>query len=446
MIQTPHLVTGQDLPMPLAVELIDDAFAIDRGKLSIGGISVDQLAEEFGTPLFAYDADLFRRNLSRLRDTLGEWVDIYYSVKANPNPAVIAVFVAEGAGLEVASAAEYIRACKAGGAVDRIVFAGPGKGYEELDFVIRNGIGEIHLETDAEIETVASIGKQLGLRVSVGLRVNPISEAQGGAMRMGGKPAQFGFDEERLGTVIADVQRHPELDFKGIHLFAGTQILDADVLCAQWYHGIELAIRIGQEYGVSVRTLDLGGGLGVPYFKGDRHLDLCRLKELAAPLFRNASERLPTTRLILEPGRYLTASAGVYIARVRAFKESRGEYYAVIDGGMHHHLAASGNLGQIIKKDYPIVLANRLDEANDMVVGIAGPLCTPLDMIGRKASIPEPRAGDLIAVLQSGAYGLTASPTGFLSQPMPAEVMISGGRGQLIRQRGTFEQPISPMP
>lgn len=430
----------------LAEALIDEAFTVDAGVLAIGGMTVTGLAERFGTPLFAYDAELFRRNLKHLRQTVGDRVDIHYSVKANPNPRVIEVFVAEGAGLEIASAAEYLRARKAGCQPERIIFAGPGKGVDELAFVIERGIGEIHLETDIEIEAVTSIGDQRGLSVPVGVRVNPISAAQGGAMRMGGKPAQFGFDEERLGDVIARIRRTPSLNFKGIHLFAGTQILDAEVLHAQWRHALDLALRLSDQLGEPIPTVDLGGGLGIPYFKGERGLDMDRLAELARPLFEEATARLPSTRFILEPGRYLAGSAGIYLAKVRAVKESRGQTYVVIDGGMHHHLAASGNLGQVIKKDYPQVIANRLDADHEITASVVGPLCTPLDTIGRKVSLPIPEPDDLIAVLQSGAYGLSASPGGFLSQPMPAEVLIDKGMATVIRERGTFEQPITPLP
>ncbi|MBC6445393.1 MAG: type III PLP-dependent enzyme [Alphaproteobacteria bacterium GM202ARS2] len=434
------------LPPTLAEALIADNFDQKGGVLTVGGIEVSDLAKRFGTPLFVYDSMLLRRNLRRLRDAVGGRVDIHYSVKANPNPAVISIFVAEGAGLEIASAAEYLRAIKAGGTPERIVFAGPGKAAEELDFVIERGIGEIHLETDIELEMVAAIGERLGQCVPVGLRVNPSSAAQGGAMRMGGKPAPFGFDEERLVEIIAEVRKRPTLAFKGIHLFAGTQILDADVLETQWRHAIELARRIQTEQGVLVETIDLGGGLGVPYFKGEQNLDLERLSQLAPPLFAEAASTLPSTRIILEPGRYLAASAGLYLTRVRAAKHSRDQIYAVIDGGMHHHLAASGNLGQVIKKDYPIVLAGRLDAPAEVTASVVGPLCTPLDTLGRKVRLPMPETGDLVAVLQSGAYGLSASPVGFLSHPMPAEVLIDEGEARLIRERGSFEQPITPLP
>jgi len=430
----------------LAEALIEGSFSVESGVLCIGGITVSELAECFGTPLFAYDAGLLRRNLQHLRQAVGERVDVHYSVKANPNPRVIEVMVAEGAGLEIASAAEYLRARKGGCDPERIIFAGPGKGAHELDFVIEQGIGEIHLESDIELEAVAAIGQQRNAQVPVSVRVNPISAAQGGAMRMGGKPAQFGFDEERLGEVIQKIRQTPSLDLRGLHLFAGTQILDADVLHAQWRHGLDLAVQISAHLGEPIPTVDLGGGLGIPYFKGEQELDLDRLAELVRPLFEEAAAKLPSTRFILEPGRYLAGSAGIYLTEIRAVKESRGQVYVVIDGGMHHHLAASGNLGQVIKKDYPQVLANRLDADHKITASIVGPLCTPLDTIGRKVALPMPEPGDLIAVLQSGAYGLTASPGGFLSQPMPAEVLIDAGKASVIRERGTFEQPITPLP
>jgi diaminopimelate decarboxylase len=430
----------------LARTLIREAFAIQGGELAIGGLGVGALAERFGTPLFVYDAGLLRLGLRRLRQALGREVEVYYSVKANPNPAVIEVFVEAGAGLEVASGAEYIRARRAGGRAERILFAGPGKGEDELDYVLQHGIGEIHLESEAEIALVDGLARRHGIRVSVGLRVNPVGSAQGGAMRMGGKPAQFGFDEERLDEAIAAVGRTETLDLCGLHLFAGTQILEVEVLLAQWRHAVELAARVAAVLGRPLATVDLGGGLGIPYFAGDRPLDLAALGVLAPPLFAEAAGRLPGTRFVVEPGRFLAGPAGIYLCRVRAVKDSRGQCFVVVDGGMHHHLAASGNLGQVIKRDYPVVLANRLDQDSAASAAVVGPLCTPLDTIGRKVALPRPAVGDLVAVLQSGAYGLSASPVGFLSQPMPAELLVDAGKARLIRPRGTLDQPITPLP
>lgn len=432
----------------LADRLIAASFGERDGELLIGGMPVTALAEEFGTPLYVYDEAVMRGQLAELRTALGPDVDVYYSVKANPNPEIISIFTREGAGLEVASGAEYVRARRAGGSAERILFAGPGKSTAELEHVIAQGIGEIHLESLEEIGRVTEIARRFGQRVPVSIRINPIASAQGGAMRMGGKPAQFGFDEERLGDVVAAIDRHEALELRGIHLFAGTQILDADLLITQWTHAIDLARRTAKLISRPLDTVDLGGGLGVPYFPNESPLDLTDIQAKAPQLFATALQDplLSGTRFILEPGRFLSGPGGVYLGTVNAVKTSREATFVITDAGMHHHLAASGNLGQVIKRDYPIVLASGLDRPTTGQVSVVGPLCTPLDTLGRKVAMGEVKSGDLVAVLQSGAYGLSASPSGFLSQPMPAEVLVGNGRARLIRPAGTFEQPISPLP
>lgn len=434
--------------LSLAAKLVEENFDVAGDELVVGGFTASELAENFKTPLFVYDAEIFVNNLHSLRKTLGDRVDIFYSVKANPNPEVIKILVAEGAGLEIASAAEYVRCRRAGGQPERILFAGPGKGAEELAYVIERGIGEIHLESYEEIELVGEIAQRSGESVSVALRINPVGAAQGGAMRMGGKPSQFGFDEEQLADAVAAVRAMPALQLKGVHLFAGTQNLDADVLLAQWRHALELAERVGKMTGIPLATVDLGGGLGIPYFPSDQPIDLARLQEGAKALFDQiAGNRfLADARIILEPGRFLAGPAGIYLCRVRSVKESRGTTFVILDGGMHHHLAASGNLGQVIKRDYPQLLANKVAAKSEVQATIVGPLCTPLDTIGRQVMLPPPAVGDLLAVFQSGAYALTASPSGFLSQPMPAEVLVRERKAELIRPCGSFEEPITPLP
>ncbi|GLS42240.1 type III PLP-dependent enzyme [Methylobacterium brachythecii] len=421
-----------------------DLFGSHEGDLAIGGIPLTNLAEQFGTPLYVYDAERIRGAYRHLSETVAGLAGIYYSIKANPNPAIAHVLVEEGAGLEIASAAEYIAARAAGAQPKRILFAGPGKRPDELAYVIERGIGEIHLESHEEIARVAAIGQGLGVEVPVALRINPSATAQGGAMRMGGKPSPFGFDEEGLEAVIDVVSAHPSLRLAGIHLFVGTQILDADVLAGQWAHGLRLAVRAAQHLGRPLDTIDLGGGLGIPYFQGETALDLQRLGERIQDL-RTFVRNQPLIRdaaVVIEPGRFLVGPAGLYAGQVLASKISRGTRFLVIDGGMHHHLAASGNLGQVIKRDYPVVAAtSRGRETSPCIV--VGPLCTPLDTLARQAMLPDLRAGELVAILQSGAYGLTASPIGFLSHPSPAEVLVDGGRISLIRARGSFEAPIT---
>ena len=253
-------------------------------------------------------------------------------------------------------------------------------------------------------------------------------------MRMGGKPAPFGFDEETIGEVVSRVQSAPELDLRGVHLFAGTQILDEAVLLAQWRHGIDVAGRVAAIAGQPLKTIDLGGGLGIPYFSGDGQLDLAKLSA-GLPALRQqlkSDPLLADARIVVEPGRFLAGPAGIYVAGINAAKISRGTRFLITDGGMHHHLAASGNLGQIIKRDYPIVAPARMNATETSPATIVGPLCTPLDTLARKVDMPDLGAGDLIAVLQSGAYGRTASPVGFLSHPLPTEILIENGKIEVI--------------
>lgn len=429
---------------PLAASLIVENFAVSPKGLVLGGVAVADLAARFGTPLYAYDAGLLRKRFRALSSALEGFAEVYYSIKANPNPAIAGVLVEEGAGLEIASGAEFLLARSAGCVAKRILFAGPGKGEAEIDLVLREGIGEVHLEGFDEIAMVAARAATLGLKARVSLRINPGSQAQGGAMRMGGKPSAFGIDEEQMAEAVAAVKAQPSLDLAGIHLFAGTQILDAAVLLDQWRCGLDLASRLAALAGVPLRSIDLGGGLGIPYHAGDATLDLAVIRaglpalkaQLAAdPLLKDA-------HVLVEPGRWLAGPVGLYIGRVRAVKISRCQRFVVIDGGMHHHLAASGNLGQVIKRDYPIIAPSHLDQPVTGETHLVGPLCTPLDTLGRQTALPDLQAGDLVAVMQSGAYGLTASPVSFLSHPMPAEVLVEAGEVRVIRPAGSYEAPL----
>ncbi len=438
---------------PLADRLLVPPYGVDRrGMLTVDEWRVADLVETYGSPMFIYSANRMRCALTSLRAATHGRADLYFSIKANPHPAIIQVFLREGAGAEIASGAEYETARRAGVGPQRILFAGPGKSSAELRHVIDRGIGEIHVEAEDEIARISRIAAELETRVNICLRINPVDSAQGGSMRMGGKPIQFGIDEERIDAVI-DAWRHdPWLQIAGIHLFAGTQILDAQVLVTQWSHALELGRRIGRYLGQPLASIDLGGGLGIPYVAHEQAIDIELLTRLSEPLFNAVAGDpwLSGTRIVLEPGRFLVGEAGIYVTEVISVKESRGQWFIVTNGGMHHHLAATGNLGQVIKRDYPIVVATRMPligsdpplEPHPMT--IVGPLCTPLDTWGRKTALPMPVVGDLIAILQSGAYGLSASPNGFLSQPIAAEVLIDRQGPRLIRAGGTFESPITP--
>jgi diaminopimelate decarboxylase len=428
-VKTPNL----DLTQELAATLLE----WHEGKASLQGIPLEQLAATHGSPMYVYDADILVRQFERLRRALPRAIEIYYSVKANPHPKVIEVFVQQGAGCEIASGGEYVLARRVGAVPQRIVFAGPGKGREELEFVVREGIGEIHLESFEEIEALENIASRRQATVNVAIRINP-SAAFGGGLLMGGHPTAFGFEEESLDQIVQTLSTCSHLHLRGVHLYTGTQILDAEALLKHWQHAIEVAKNVSELTGKPVSTIDLGGGLGIPYFAHEKELDLNILCHGARELVDAALSQvsMANARFLVEPGRFLAGPAGLYVARVRSVKACRGTTFVILDGGMNHHLAASGNLGQVLRRDYPIVDLSRNEPDAESTVVITGPLCTPIDTLGRKVKMPLPRVGDLMGVLQSGAYGLTASPVNFLSHPSPAEIMVRGGRHEVITPRG----------
>jgi diaminopimelate decarboxylase len=258
---------------------------------------------------------------------------------------------------------------------------------------------------------------------------------------MGGKSAPFGIDEECLESALEAVISKSELELAGIHLFTGTQILDVDVLLSQYRKGLDIGRRVARNLGRPLRTIDLGGGLGIPYFANEAPLDLegfCTgLNRMMADV--REDELLEGTRFVLEPGRFLVGEAGLYVTRIVDVKVSRGKKFLIVDGGMNHHLAASGNLGQTIKRNYPVAILNKLDIPIQGAVDVVGPLCTPLDVLARGVQLPPGDIGDLLGIFQSGAYARSASPLGFLSHPTPPEVLVSVDGSQLIRQRGGYD-------
>jgi diaminopimelate decarboxylase len=426
--------------MEHAAALMEAYFPRQGGELWPGGVASSFLAHQYGTPLFVYVREVLDRKWNLLREALPPEFSICYSVKANPNRKILQHFLALGAGLEIASAGEFCQASGAGCAPDKILFAGPGKSESELELVLSKGIGEIHLESALEAQRVENIAARLGIRARVAVRVNPGGEAEGGAMRMGGRSAPFGIDEEVLDEVLDRISNSPHLDFRGIHIFAGTQILDSSILVAQYRKGIEIAKRVSARIGCKLHTLDFGGGLGIPYFANERPLDMAQLKRDLQLLMDEVHRdgMLNGTRLVVEPGRYLVGEAGIYVTRVTDVKVSRGKKFLIVDGGMHHHLAASGNLGQTIKRNYPVAVLNKLHSSSLETVDVVGPLCTPLDVLARGVSLPQAEPGDLVGVFQSGAYARSASPLGFLSHPAPPEVWADAGHDQLIRRRGDY--------
>jgi diaminopimelate decarboxylase len=426
-------------PSPLAPAIEGALFTRRDGRLLIGGLAVDELADRFGTPLYLYDAALIRRRLGELRAAL-PWCDVFYSLKCNPNPSVVQLLLSAGCGLEIASAGELELALASGAPARRVLFAGPGKTEAELELAVARGLLEIHVESRGEIERLGRIAARQGRPTRVALRINPAAAVAGGsAQQMGGGATAFGIDEAELEAAVADVQRHPSLQLHGLHVFSGTQSLQASGFGLTYALILDIARRIVARCGHPLATIDFGGGFGVPYFPGDEPLDLLALHQAVSPVLQplGTDPCFRGTRLVIEPGRFLTAEAGLFVASVTDTKRCRGLNFAVLDGGLAQHLPASGQLGQIIKRNFPIVVSDQNRPRPEIVQELAGPLCTPLDIIGRAVRLPELRPGDRIAVLQSGSYARTCSPMSFLGHPEPPEVMVEAGEAQLIRARST---------
>jgi len=427
--------------MDQVTALLERYFSSVDGELYVGGMPVTAIAARHGTPVFVYDRYSLDRKWTLLRSTLPPEIAIYYSMKANPNLTFLQYFLNKGCGLEIASAGEFHQALRAGCPPEKIIFSGPGKTEAELELVLTQGIGEINVESLVEAQRIGAISRRLGLRVPVALRVNPNGEAQAGAMRMGGKPAPFGIDEENLDSVLDRLLSDSSIELCGLHLCVGTQILDHTILVSQYRRGIKIARQIATRLQRPLKTLNFGGGLGIPYFSNEQDLNMDKLREdlIGLRVQLNEEPMFAGTRFIVEPGRFLVGEAGIYVVRINDIKVSRGKKFLIVDGGMNHHLAASGNLGQTIKRNFPLAVLNKLDCSLEETVDVVGPLCTPLDVLARSVPFPKGEVGDLIGIFQSGAYSRSASPLGFLSHLAPPEVWVEEGRDYLIRRRGTYE-------
>jgi diaminopimelate decarboxylase len=391
------------------------------GEVSVAGIPVSRLAHRVGqTPFYAYDRALMSQRVEQLRSALPPQVQVHYAIKANPMPAVVGHLARLVDGLDVASGGELRVALDAGVSAREISFAGPGKSPIELRQAIAAGV-LLNVESPRELELAALASSDVGLAARVALRVNPDFELKSSGMKMGGGPKQFGIDAE---SVPAALKRVGELDlrFEGFHIFSGSQNLRAESICEALDKALALAIRLALSAPSAVTTLNLGGGFGIPYFPGEKALQLQPIGEKLEQVVEAARRALPQAQLVIELGRYLVGEAGVYVARVVDRKVSRGEVFLVTDGGLHHHLSASGNFGQVLRKNYPVELAAVRAERETATV--VGPLCTPLDLLGDRMELSSAVPGDFIVVYQSGAYGLTASPTRFLGHPEPLEVLL----------------------
>ncbi len=400
-----------------------DQFDTTHDELQVGGLPLSLLAERVGqTPFYAYDRSLIAARVAGVRQVLPQGVHLHYAIKANPMPALVGFMRPLVDGMDVASAGELKLALDAGADPRTIGFAGPGKRDAELRQAVAAGV-LLHVESARELEVLAASAQALGRPARVALRINPDFELRGAGMHMGGGPKPFGIDAEQVPAMLRAMARDG-LAFEGFHIYPGSQNLRGNVIAESLHRSVELVLRLAHDAPAPVRYVNLGGGWGIPYVAGERRLDLAPVADALAQVQAALGRALPEAQMVLELGRYLVGEAGIYVARVIDRKVSRGQVFLVTDGGMHQHLAASGNFGQVIRRNYPVVIGNRLQAAERESATVVGPLCTPLDVLAERMELAVAQPGDLVVVLQSGAYGATASPQAFLGHPPCAEVLV----------------------
>jgi diaminopimelate decarboxylase len=401
---------------------IPDGFGVDEdGQLLVDGHSARDLADP-GTPVFVYSAAIMARRVAALRAAMPPRLAIHYAVKANPFGPVLATLVPLVDGFDIASAGELALVRQAGIAPARVSFAGPGKRDQELAAAIEAGV-TINLESEGEAERALAVAARLGRQPHLAVRVNPDFELRGSGMKMGGGAKPFGMDAERV-PALARRLIEAGAAWRGLHIFAGSQALDAEAIVEAQASTIALAARLAEAIGSPLPVCNLGGGFGIPYFAGDRELDIGRIGRALAQALADLPPSLRGTEFCIELGRWLVGPAGVYLSRIVDRKLSHGEVFLVTDGGLHHQLAASGNFGTVVRRNYPAAIAERFGQPAEEEVTVVGCLCTPLDRLVDKGGLPRAVPGDLVALFCAGAYGASASPMMFLGQGPAREVLV----------------------
>lgn len=390
-------------------------FAGQTGMLTIAGRGAEDWAQV--TPAFVYDAGMIAARVARFRAAFAG-VDLHYAIKANPLPALLDRVAVLVDGLDVASGGELERALAVKPAA-AISFAGPGKRDAELTAAIGCG-ATLNVESAGEAERALRIAAALGIRPRLAVRVNPDVELRGSGMKMGGRPSPFGVDAARAAVLVRRIVA-ADADWRGFHIYAGSQALDADAIIETQAATLALAERLAEDAGHAPPLVNLGGGFGVPYFAGDRPLDVERVGRALTDAIARCALTATGTRYAIELGRWLVAEAGVYLTRIVDRKDSQGETFLVTDGGLNHQLAASGNFGTVVRRNYPLALAHDVGGEPTETVSVVGPLCTPLDRLGDRIGLPRAEVGDLVAIFMAGAYGASASPSAFLGHPPAAE-------------------------
>ncbi len=402
---------------------IPPGFTAVQSVLAIDGEPVTDLVEQAGaTPLFVYSAAMIRSKLAALKHAMPPQLAIHYAVKANPFPPVLQVLSGLVDGFDIASGGELeiVRGARIDPAL--VSFAGPGKRDAELEAAITAGV-TLNLESEGEAARALALAGRLGITPRLAIRVNPDFDLKGSGMKMGGGAKPFGLDAERVPALVRQIIA-AGAEWRGFHIFAGSQALDAQAIAETQAQSLALAARLARESGAPLPHCNLGGGLGIPYFPGDKPVNIALVGERLSNQFANLPDELTETRFCIELGRYLVGESGVYLTRIVDRKISKGQVFLITDGGLHHQLAASGNFGTVVRRNYPAAIATRFDAPIEEEASIVGCLCTPLDRLADNGGFPQAEVGDLVAVFCAGAYGASASPAQFLGQGPAMEILV----------------------
>ena len=397
-------------------------FAEQGNELLIAGKTVSQVVQIAGqTPCYVYDKAVIKANVERLRHFFPD-ISLHYAIKANPYSPLVCYISELVNGLDVASGQELAIALASSTEPKNLSFAGPGKSEQELLMALASGI-TINVESKTELERIIQLCDDYAYQANIALRLNPDFELKSSGMKMGGGSQQFGIDVEQLSDVV-ELLNHDSISFQGLHIFTGSQNLRPESIISAHDNIFALVERLVEQYQLTIKHLNIGGGFGIPYFPGDTELELQPIADNLKNLRQQHKSILSQTEIILELGRYLVGNAGIYLCQVTDKKVSRGKQFLITNGGLHHHLAASGNFGQVIRKNYPLAVVTQMQSTEFEAVDVVGPLCTPLDILGSNMELPKASVGDIIGVYQSGAYGFTASPRDFLSHPQPVQLLL----------------------
>ena len=413
-----------------------------KNHKNIQNLTVESIADEFGTPLYIYDGNELVSNYWGLKNCLPDFVDVFYALKVNPNISLVGLLRQEGACAEVCSLIELEIALKAGVPPQDIIFLGPSKREEEIRRALELGIFALVVESEEELGRVSRIAGEMQTTAQIAIRVNPSFAVEGAPLKMGGRPTQFGITEGRLFEAFEQFRALPNIHIRGLHVYNGTRILSARAVYENTRNILEMFEKVSERFGHEFSMVDVGGGMGIPYFGRDKELDKAELESLMKPLFTAFNHRNPNTRCIMESGRFIAGTAGIFVSRVNNIKSNYGETYVITDGGTNCHMSATG-VGSVVRRNFPMENISATSEEIGGRYQVAGPLCNPDDLTARNIDLPEAHVGDLIAITASGAYGPTASPVLFHSQGHPAEVMVVNGKPFLIRHRDEAEDLIA---